>query len=293
MFLPKFRAVRAFLLSSCLMASVMVWALPTPSQINAAVQAGQLTQAESMLREVVAEKPQSAKAHYELGVVLERQARYAESETELKQAQSLEPSLKFTRDPQGFEQQLTHVSAMAHQPHTTSTMVPVDHAPMPSAHVSSGPSALTLVWLLIALVVVVALFLRNRVPNPTVVEVPVRPQGFGANFSPTNPSAYPPNAAPGYGPAYPASTAGSGMAGAVVGGVAGLAAGYALAKAMEGDHPSGVSNMTGNTNAGYIPSDNAAPYNPDANASFEPSAGDSWDNDSTNMGGDSSDGDAW
>jgi len=50
--------------------SVMTWALPAPKDIEAAVSAGQFPKAESMLREVIQAKPQSAKAHYELGEVL-------------------------------------------------------------------------------------------------------------------------------------------------------------------------------------------------------------------------------
>ena len=55
--------------------AIFVWgasfalALPTPKDIEAAVAAGQYAQAETMLRDVLQDKPQSAKAHYELGQV--------------------------------------------------------------------------------------------------------------------------------------------------------------------------------------------------------------------------------
>ena len=77
-------------------------ALPSPKDIEAAVDAGHLAQAESMLREVIQEKPQSAKAHYELGEVLAREGHYAQAAQELKEAKSLEPSLKFTHQPEQF-----------------------------------------------------------------------------------------------------------------------------------------------------------------------------------------------
>ena len=57
----------------------LVLALPTPKDIEAAVAAGRYTQAESMLREVLQDKPQSAKAHYELGQVLAQLQRYKEA----------------------------------------------------------------------------------------------------------------------------------------------------------------------------------------------------------------------
>ncbi|NBU17998.1 MAG: tetratricopeptide repeat protein [Betaproteobacteria bacterium] len=53
----------------------MALALPSPKDIETEIQAGNFAKAESMLREVIAEKPQSAKAHYELGQVLARQER--------------------------------------------------------------------------------------------------------------------------------------------------------------------------------------------------------------------------
>ena len=49
-------------------------ALPSPKDIEAAVNAGHNAQAEAMLREVIQEKSQSAKAHYELGQVLARES---------------------------------------------------------------------------------------------------------------------------------------------------------------------------------------------------------------------------
>ena len=59
--------------------SSMAFALPSPKDIESAVNAGQLRQAETMLNEVVREKPNSARAHYELGEVLARLGRNPES----------------------------------------------------------------------------------------------------------------------------------------------------------------------------------------------------------------------
>jgi hypothetical protein len=243
-----------------------------------------------MLREVLAEKPQSAKAHYELGVLLERQERYMEAQTELKQAKTLEPSLQFTKDPQDFERQLAHVNARVAQ--TTTPVRSVDsgmHPSAPMSHESSGVSPLTLVWIVIAGFVIVGLWLRRSASQPTVVEVPVRPpaQGFGQQYNPGGPAPYPPGYGGAYPPGYPPA-GGSGIGSAVVGGVAGMAAGYALAKAMEGEHVSTVSNP------GYVAQD-AAPMpssGVDNYANFEPSASDSWDN-SSNVAGDAGDDSSW
>jgi uncharacterized protein len=294
-------ALRSMVFAGLLATASVVWALPSPKEIQEAVDAGQIPRAESMLREVIAEKPQSAKAHYELGVLLERQERYLEAQTELKQAKTLEPSLKFTRDPQNFEHQLEHVNAKVEQGAlpARSTESVTHQQPAPVVHESSGTSPLTLVWVLIAGLVIVALIVRRRAPQPTVVEVPVRtPQGFGQQYTPGMPPApggYP-SYPPGYGPSYPPA-GGSGIGSAVVGGVAGMAAGYALAKAMEGDHPAAGMNPAGVPPTGYVPMDNSMGQSPsngvDNFASFEPSSDNSWDNSSDNTAGGSGDDNSW
>ena len=63
---------KVLLLSLTIGLSSLVLALPTPKDIAASVQSGQLDRAETQLREVLKAKPDSAKAHYELGEVLAR-----------------------------------------------------------------------------------------------------------------------------------------------------------------------------------------------------------------------------
>ena len=91
--------------------SSLAFALPSPRDIETAVNAGQLTQAESMLNEVLREKPNSAKAHYELGEVLARQGRNADARRALLEAQRLDPALKFARSPQQFNDLLKKIPA--------------------------------------------------------------------------------------------------------------------------------------------------------------------------------------
>ena len=86
-------------------------ALPSPKDIEAAVGAGQLPQAETMLREVLQAKPQSAKAHYELGQVLARQGKYMEAQQALDQAKSIDPALKFASSPEAFSKTYDTVQA--------------------------------------------------------------------------------------------------------------------------------------------------------------------------------------
>ena len=107
---------KLILTCSLALSSAMVFALPSPKDIDAAVSAGHLSQAESMLREVIQEKPQSAKAHYELGQVLAREARYADAQMALKKAKELDPSLKFAASPEKFNETFDKVTRMAQAP---------------------------------------------------------------------------------------------------------------------------------------------------------------------------------
>jgi tetratricopeptide (TPR) repeat protein len=88
-------------------------ALPSPKDIESAVNAGNLSQAESMLRDVIQEKPQSAKAHYELGQVLARQARFADAQQAMSKAKAIDPSLKFATSPEKFNETLDKISLKA------------------------------------------------------------------------------------------------------------------------------------------------------------------------------------
>ena len=107
---------QGLLLGSLLCLSTWALALPSPKDIEASVQAGQFDRAESQLREVLREKPSSARAHYELGQVLAREGRYLEAEQALRQAQKLEPSLKFAHSPQQFNELLTKLETKNRAP---------------------------------------------------------------------------------------------------------------------------------------------------------------------------------
>ncbi len=297
------RLLKSVVAGALVLSATLALALPTPKDIEAAVAAGQYTQAESMLREVLQDKPQSAKAHYELGQVLAHAHRYKEAQTELQKAKDIDPSLKFATSPEKFNTVLTKVNDLAAAPTssvvTESSVSPGTHAAnkaAPESAASGGSSPLTYVWLAIAGLVVLGLWLRRSAANATnnasqtayapvatPMGTPSAPRGFGAQFTP--------NAAPaGYAPqgyAQP-NSGGSTMTGAVVGGLAGVAAGYALSKALEGDHhtaaptSAGASSSAGN--GGYVPFD--TPAQPDL-GTFDAGSGSDWD--SADSGGGSDD----
>ncbi len=284
---PLFKPLLAGLL---LAVSALALALPTPKDIETAVREGHMAQAESMLREVIQEKPQSAKAHYELGQVLAREARYPEALTELKQAKTIDPSLKFAGSDAQFNAVFDKVSAAATPAvtHNTPSTVVVQAAPAPQAPAALGSSSLSYIWIAIALVVVVAWlarrFVSNNPPSGVVMQAPMQPamqpqpaRGFGAQFTP-NQSGYAPQ---GYAPQAPSG--GSTMTGAVVGGLAGVAAGYALSKALEGEHHSNANApVQDGNNGGYVPFD--APTRPDL-GSFDAGSGSGWDDSGSDASG--------
>lgn len=274
----------AVLLGACALAL----ALPAPKDIEAAVNAGHLSQAETLLREVLQDKPNSARAHYELGEVLARQAKYDDALAELQRAKSIDSTLKFAHPPEKFQQTLDKISAAANAAKLPAATAPAHQAVVvaPAAAPAAPGLNLNYVFLGIGLLVLIAWLIRRnaRAPqNAMVYSAPApAPAGFGAQYTPN---------APGYGPAYAPGygapmQGGSGMGGAVLGGVAGLAAGYALSKALEGEHHNSV-NHDGSTAAansgGYVPFD--APAAPDL-GSFDAGTGEGWDAPDADGGGD-------
>ena len=280
--------LKSWAMGVCLLGATLAFALPTPKDIEGAVADGRYTQAETMLREVIQEKPQSAKAHYELGQVLAHLQRYKDAQNELHKAKEIDPSLKFAASPEKFNAVLGRVNDLAASPASSVVMEPSvvtgTHAVNKTVQepASGGSSSLIYVWIAIAGLVVLGLWLRRSsavnantaayAPTPAPMGAPPAPRGFGAQYTPNAPQGgYAPQ---GYAP--PAS-GGSTMTGAVVGGLAGVAAGYALSKALEGDHHT-ASPATGapaaSNNGGYVPFD--TPAQPDL-GSFDAGSGSDWD----------------
>ena len=292
------RWLKSWVAVALLLGATLALALPTPKEIESAVNAGHYTQAESMLRDVLQEKPQSAKAHYELGQVLAHQQRYKDAQLELQKAKDIDPSLKFASSPDKFNNVVTKINELAAAPSTSVVMAP---SVSPGTHAAAQPTpanapaatgsglGLTYVWLAIAGLVVLGLWLRRSAvahasATVTPASAPPVQRGFGAQYTPNAPQGYAPQ---GY--AQP-NAGGSTMTGAVVGGLAGVAAGYALSRALEGDHAteghaSSPSNATASNNGGYVPFD--APAQPDL-GTFDAGSGSDWDSADSGSSGDDS-----
>ena len=266
---PRLRVnqgLRALFAAALLGCASLALALPAPRDIEQAVAAGNLAQAENMLREVLQEKPQSAKAHYELGQVLAKEARYAEALRSLERAKDIDPALKFAASPEKFQEVFNKVTTLKASQNaapvaSAAAVTPATSAP-PAAAMPSGTLALGVGILAVAAFL---LFRATSKPparfgaasatpappasasaGPTALATPT---GFGAAYVPQAAS-HASNAAS-YAPARVAPGSGATLTGAVLGGVAGVAAGYALSRALEGDHrpPAPEAHASG----GYVP----------------------------------------
>lgn len=77
------------------------FALPTIGEVQSEIGKGHYARAEEMTREVVAAKPDSARARYVHAEILAHNQRFAQAAEEASQARRLDPGLSFT-DPEKF-----------------------------------------------------------------------------------------------------------------------------------------------------------------------------------------------
>ncbi len=81
--------------------SAAAWALPSVQDVQAQVQQGHYSQAESMMKEVLDAKPDSAKGHYIYAELLAHNGNFSKASAEAAKAKELDPSIKFA-DPEKF-----------------------------------------------------------------------------------------------------------------------------------------------------------------------------------------------
>lgn len=269
------------------LATAASWALPTTQQVEAAVKQGNYGQAETMMAEVVAAKPESARAHYVYAEVLAHNGSFVKAQDEVAKAREIDPAIKFASADKfrAFEQLLQRESAPRTAPAERSTTRSVDasptaqmaqvaptHVQAPAPAQSSGMPS----WIWVVGLGVVGFFLwrgfnRSRSAAPAGAAAFGAPGAAMAGGAPV-PYGSPggPGAAP-YGGAMPQQQPGmgSGMLGtglAVAGGVAGgmmldrmLRPGHDGA-ALASNNPGGnVGNPAGNFGNGNTPLDRAMP----------------------------------
>src|ERR1700712_4743595 len=96
---------KMMLVAACAAAlwSVAALALPSTSDVQSAIKSGDFPKAETMMQEVVAAKPQSAKAHYLYAEILAHDAKFTDAAAQARQAREIDPALSFTTDPDKFK----------------------------------------------------------------------------------------------------------------------------------------------------------------------------------------------
>jgi hypothetical protein len=227
---------RKLLLCAVALFSAAAFALPTTADVQAAVKAGNYTQAESMMQEVVADKPQSARAHYVYAEILAHDAKFAEAAAQARRAREIDPQIKFT-DPEkfrSFEQTLQREQAPATQAPSTHVQ---QAAPVSYPQAASGgvPG-----WVWGAGFAVVAFLIfravsRRAAANNTLATAGggYAPQGGGYGMQPGY--GQPGYGQPGFGQPGFGAAPGGGLLRTGLAAAGGVAAGMLVEKMLEGD----------------------------------------------------------
>ena len=264
---------------------------PTIKDIYAAADSGRLSQAQSMIQQVLVAHPNSAKAHYVESELFARQGNMGRAREALSSAEKLEPGLPFAK-PQALQALRNQLYPNAAAPAPAMRMT-TQAPPAPTANANNWLLPLLLAGGLIAVVYFV--FRQRRTDGYAMNGAGglSDPQNFGGNggavMQPTyGPSPYGANP---YGQPYGGAPTGSGLGGRIMGGVAtglavgaGVMAAEAIGRNLMGEHESGsrLDNGYGNDNR-YQPANS----NPDMGGQdFGINDTSSWDDGGSGGGGD-------
>jgi tetratricopeptide (TPR) repeat protein len=256
--------------AAVLLTSNVAFAEATLPEVYKAVQSGQLAKADVMMKEVLQNHPNSAKAHYVAAELYAKEGKVEAARNHFIKAQNLAPGLPFA--------QAESVQKLQVQLATTQVAPAVSQA-----SIFSNP----LFWGLIAILVIgVAMVMKRR--KAEAVQVYNAP-GAGYPGTPGGPVGNP--GGPGYPGAPAAGGMGSGLMGSLATGAAlgaGMYAGQALAGSLMGGRDGGHSNADHNANPNFNQVGGPASLDPnfgvrDASSWDDASSGSSWDD---NSGGD-------
>ena len=227
---------KMMLVAACAAAlwSVAAMALPSAGDVQAAVKSGDYPKAETMMQEVVAAKPQSAKAHYLYAEILAHDAKFTDAAAQARQARELDPALSFTTDPEKFksferllerEQAGPAVATQAPAPATRVNTAPA----VPPQAASSGIPGWVWVGGFAILAFVIFRAISRRAMANNMATAGYANQGGGYGMNPGMPQ-------PGYGPGYGAAPgAGGGLLRTGLAAAGGVAGGMLLERMLEGN----------------------------------------------------------
>ena len=222
--------------AAILLTSNMVFAEATLPEVYKAVQSGQMAKADVMMKEVLQNHPNSAKAHYVAAELYLKEGKLEVARNHFIKAQNLAPGLPFAQAESVQKLQVQLSSGAG------------------GSVAGSSPSSIfsnPIFWGLIAILVVGVIIVMKRRKAQAVQVYNAPSAGYpGAPGTPGGPTPYP------GGPAsYPGAPAAGGMGSGLMGSLAtgaalgaGMYAGQALASSLMGGHDSGHQNTNPNMN---------------------------------------------
>jgi hypothetical protein len=234
---------KLILFLALLILAPLAGAADSPKDVQALISRGDYPGAEALLRDAIAEHPQSAKAHYVLAEVLAHEGNIGEAKAEATKAATLDPGTHFT-DPakfQAFQRKLNEALAPAANIRTTSAPVRNGETGQPASGEGGSSNLLKILAIGAGIALIASLWMRRKRAD----------DGPLAGY----PSAQPPGGTPPYG-SYPGSSAyapppppqpHSGVGTAVAAGLGGVAAGMLLDEALRSHSSSQVLPETGST----------------------------------------------
>lgn len=290
--------------------ALSAWALPSIDAVQGEIAKGRYAQAEEMMREVIAAKPGSARAHYVYAELLAHDKRFDKAVEEAALARKLDPDIRFTQ-PEKFN---AFVQLLDREQATARAVVPVQRA-QPTAPVRQEPAlparesgsggvpgwAWGFGGVVLAFVAWRAFAARRSSPLATA-PIGVTPAWPAGAVNPAQAA----GSATGYGPAAGSYAPGalpagrSGLLGTGLAVAGGVAAGMLAEKLFEGhrEAPPSASNVgSGGLTPGYF--DDPAPDNAAAReleqrqidtGTGTAEGGDGWGADAADMGSSSDDG---
>jgi tetratricopeptide (TPR) repeat protein len=231
--------------ATVLLTSNAVFAEATLPEVYKAVQSGQMAKADVMMKEVLQNHPNSAKAHYVAAELYLKEGKLDVARNHFMTAQNLAPGLPFAQPEsvQKLQVQLANSSGSSAASSVTS-----------SSSIFSNP----LFWGLIAILVVGIIIVMKR-RKAEAVQVYNAPSA-GYPGTPGGPAGYPggPGGPAGY-PGAPGAPAAGGMGGGLMGSLAtgaalgvGMYAGQALASNLMGGHDNSHPNAGSNPNLNQV-----------------------------------------
>ena len=222
--------------AAILLTSNMVFAEATLPEVYKAVQSGQMAKADAMMKEVLQNHPNSAKAHYVAAELYLKEGKLEVARNHFIKAQNLAPGLPFAQAESVQKLQVQLSSGAG------------------GSVAGSSPSSIfsnPIFWGLIAILVVGVIIVMKRRKAQAVQVYNAPSAGYpGAPGTPGGPTPYPGGPA-GYPGAPAAGGMGSGLMGSLATGAAlgaGMYAGQALASSLMGGHDNGHQNTNPNMN---------------------------------------------